>query len=128
MIAYKWVIKKGNKFYPIVNNGAYYPFNNLDLGYYEKGNIIEKFINPWDLIKRKTIKPDYDSFHRAGFHFWIRKNNPNKLKSFRNCMKRYNKTINCILTCKIEKSDIVIQDNHRLIANKFKIITEEVIK
>jgi hypothetical protein len=123
MIAYKWVIKEDNKYYPIINNGAYRLFNNLDLGYYKKRNTIKEFINPYNLI-RNGFKYRQFSFHRTGFHFWI--NNDKKyLNNYQRVMKFHkNKKINCILKCYVRKKDIILENEERLIANKFRILGE----
>lgn len=123
MVLYKWVIKKDNKYFPVINNGAYPPFNDLDLGYYQKGKTIKNFINPYNLIPNRYFRKQ-KGFHRTRFHFWINKNN-RMLKRYQNCMKQtMNKQINCILKCYIRIQDIIMQDNDRIIAKKFRILGE----
>ena len=121
MIVYKWVVKKDNKYYPIINNGAYFPFNNIKLDYYIKGKTIKNYINPWNLTsfpKRKTR-----GFHRPGYHFWKNKTEE-RIDNYQKCMSKYNKQINCTLKCYIRNKDIIMQDAQRLIAKKFRILEE----
>lgn len=122
MIVYKWVIKKEDKYFPIINNGAYSPFNDLDLGYYQKGKTIKNFINPYNLIPNRYFRQQ--RFHRTGFHFWIDKNNC-MLERYQNCMKRtLNRQINCTLKCYIRNKDIIMQNCDRIITKKFRILGE----
>ncbi len=124
MIVYKWVIKKGNKYLPLINNGAYYPFNNLDLGYYEKGRTVKEFINPYELIKNGN-RYKQKGFHRIGYHFWSDKQGQ-RFNQYQKCMKRQmNKQINCILKCYIRDKDVIMKARGRVIAKKFRILREE---
>jgi len=129
MIVYKWVIEKNNKFFPIINNGAFKLFNKLNLGYYTLGKTYKNFINPYLLLKDSYIHTKRQrSFHRTGYHFWIKKNNNEELKRYNLCMKRQTgKRINCILTCYIRNKDIIKISNNRVIAKKFRILKKEYI-
>ena len=123
MIAYKWVIKKDKKYYPIVNNGAYRPFDDIDLGYYKKGNTVKNYIDPNKLINYK-VNHNYNSFHRAGYHFWTKDNEKIRNKYNVIMKRRKNKIINCILKCYIRKKDIIMADSNRVITKKFRILEE----
>ena len=124
MIMYKWVIKKRDKYFPIINNGAFRPFNNLNLRYYKKGNTIEGFINPYKLIKNGN-RFKQRGFHRIGYHFWINKKGC-RLQNYQLCMKRsMNNQINCILKCYVREKDIIMKSDSRVIAKKFRILSEE---
>jgi len=125
MIVYKWVIKYGNKYYPIINNGAYKPFDDLPLDFYQKGNTIKNYINPNLLIPNK-YRRRFGHFHREGYHFWKNKEGL-RIENYQKCMKRKGKQINCILKCYIRNKDIIIQDKNRLIAKKFRILGEKKI-
>lgn len=120
MIVYKWVIKKNNKYFPIVNNGAYKPFQNLDLSFYEKGKTIKNFINPYKLILDGN-EYKQKGFHRTGYHFW-KQIDLKILERYNRCMKT-NK-INCTLKCYIRHKDIIKEDENRIIAKKFRILGE----
>lgn len=123
MIVYKWVIKKDNKYYPIINNGAYKPFTGLNLGYYIKGRTISNYINPFELIPLGNIYHQRD-FHRTGFHFWNTLNNL-PLERYNKTMKYHKNTeINCTLKCYIREKDIIKRDAYRTIAKKFRILEE----
>lgn len=121
MVVYKWVIKKENKYFPIINNGGYTPFTNLDLGYYKKGKTIKNFINPYNLIKNTRKQW---GFHRTGYHFWI-DNDKRQLKNYQKYMKRVTgRQINCILKCYIRLKDVIMKDSNRIITTKFRILGE----
>jgi len=123
LIVYKWVIKKDNKYYPIINNGAYFLFNDLDLGFYEIGKIYDKYINPWELI-RNNPRRQYNKFHRPGFHFWKQQNN-SQLEGYQKCMKRIkNQFINCTLKCRIRLDDIIVENTERVVCERFQILGE----
>ena len=122
MIVYKWVIKKKDKYYPIVNNGAYPPFNNLNLGYYKKGKTIKGFINPYQLIKNGN-RFKQKKFHRIGFHFWTSPKGQ-RFESYQKCIQRSQKEINAILKCYIRQRDIILKDQNRVIAKKFRVLQE----
>ena len=126
MIGYKWVIKDKDKYLPIINNGAFFPFNNLKLKHYEKGNTIKEFINPYQFLKNGE-RFKQRGFHRLGYHFWIFNNN-DRLENYQHCMQRQTKKqINCVLKCYIRNKDIIMKDNKRFIAKKFRILKEEIL-
>ena len=122
MIVYKWILKYGEEYYPIINNGAYRPFDRLKLEPYKKGKTIKNFINPYEQTKNVNRYKQHN-FHRAGYHFW-RNNNNKYLDRYNQCMLRRGKKINCTLKCYIRNKDIILQDNERIIASKFRILGE----
>ena len=122
MIVYKWVIKKKDKYYPIINNGAYSPFDNLNLGYYERGKTVEGFINPYQFIKNGD-KYRQRGFHRTGFHFWTTPKGE-RFENYQKYMKRYNKNINCVLKCYVRQKDIIVKNHNRIIAKRFRVLNE----
>jgi len=123
MLVYKWVIKYNKKYYTIINNGAYRPFDNLNLSYYKKGKTIKKFINPYNLVSKEKIHKQR-GFHRTGFHFWVDKKGE-RLEQYQKYMARRGKKINCTLKCYIRDKDILMKDSKRVIAKKFRILGEE---
>jgi len=123
MIVYKWVLKYGNKYCPIVNNGACPPFDKIDLKFYQKGKTYKDYIDP-NLLLPEEKRHRHRNFHRPGYHFWKNlKNLP--LERYNKCMIRRGKKINCTLKCYVREKDIIMQDSSRLIANRFRILEEE---
>ena len=121
MIVYKWVIKKHNQYYPIINNGAYKPFLNFQLQSYSKGITIKNAINPNNQL---GLVVRQHGFHRDGFHFW-KYIDTKQLQQYNKCMKTLaNTSINCTLKCFVRNKDIIMQDNQRVIAKKFRILQE----
>ncbi len=121
MIVYKWVIKKDKKYFPIINNGAFAPFDKLKLGYYKKGYTSKEFFNPYTYLPKRTYKPR--GFHRTGYHFWT-KPKGQRFLYYQCSMKRLNKQINCILKCYVRNKDLILKDENRVIAKKFRVLNE----
>ena len=122
MIVYKWVIKEKDFYKPIINNGAYRPANSLHLKNYKKGKTINNFIDVDNLL---NIKRRCSSiFHKPGFHFW---KNPtlSDFNNFQRCMQHNrNQKINCTLRCYIRQKDIILENDNKIIAKKFRILGE----
>lgn len=123
MIVYKWVIKNGKEYQPILNNGAHCLITraNIKLKFYKKGNTIKNFI---DVQKVLNIRQKLPGFNVAGFHFWTEPESLEKDR-YQHCMKSISGTqINCTLKCFVRKKDIILKDKQRLIAKKFRILGE----
>lgn len=124
MIAYKWVIKKGKEYRPIINNGAHSLFtrSNIKLKSYKKGNTIKHYI---DLQEVTNIKQHRQHFNIPGFHFWTQPD-PLEKERYQRCMKSVKGTnFNCTLKCFIREKDIILKDKNRIVAKKFRILGEE---
>lgn len=123
MIVYKWVIKKRNKYFPIINNGAAVGilWRDIELNPYKKGNTIKDYIDPHKL--NRGVKNGYD-FDIPGFHFWKKIDNETK-ERYQRCMKSLRKKqINCTLKCFIRKKDIIKENKYRIVAKQFRILGE----
>jgi hypothetical protein len=122
MIAYKWTIKKDNKYYPLVNFGINL-WMKINCSPYEIGKIYiyngecSHFVNSI----RKRYGHEID-----GFHFWKSINNDilNRWNIF--LQQRKQPTINATLLCEVE--DIIKETTcngyPKIIANKFKVLKE----
>jgi len=122
MIAYKWVIKKEDKYYPLVNFGINC-WMKIKAPPYEFGKEYKyngEFAHLVSLMRRKGMR-EID-----GFHFW-KVNNKDLLNRWNNFLESHKQPkINAILKCEID--DIVVENDcnrvPRIIANKFKVIGE----
>lgn len=123
MIVYKWVIKENNYYKPIINHGALINAYEIELPVYIKGNTIKNFIDVRKILGHRISKCD-SKFHRKGFHFW-KKPLLRDFEQYNRVMWQLQRTkINCTLKCYIRNKDIILQDNNKLIAKKFRILGE----
>jgi hypothetical protein len=124
MIAYKWVIKKDNKYFSLrnfgIDGGKRRSVNHTP---YEKNNSYET---------NCLIKSEYFKLRNApnsltscqGFHFW---KTPTNI-----CLENWNKflekekqpQINAILKCEINNKDIFIENDYQLVTKKFIVLEE----
>jgi len=124
MIAYKWVIKKDNKYFPLRNSG-------IDGGKYKLYNhspyIKEETYETTCAIKSKFFKlrncPN-SLTSCQGYHFWKTPKNI-YLEEWNEFFNKQNQpNINAILKCQIDETDIFIENDYQLVAKNFKIIEE----
>ena len=119
MIAYKWVIKKDNKYVPLRNFG-------IDALDGIQKHISYKMHKVYKCPKGRKKSGGY--FCIPGFHFWGNTSNIQTLENWNRFLKKRNQpTINCILICEIE--DIIKQRNsllgNHIICKKFKVLEEK---
>jgi hypothetical protein len=122
MIAYKWAIKKENKYYPLINFGIN-TWMKIEAKPYEINNTYiyngeySYLVTP----SRKMYMREID-----GFHFWG-EINQNVLLRWNNFLIRFKQLkINSTLMCEID--DIIVKNEFmgipRIIANKFTVLKE----
>ena len=119
MIAYKWTIKKDNKYFSLMNFNIYPSLKNLQCKPYELNKIYSDYI--------KDLRPInlQHNLNIAGFHFWKEPKSGHLWKRFNNCLNHYKQPeINAILKCRINNEDIIIEDKERIVAKRFKILEE----
>lgn len=127
MIVYKWVHKKDNKYYSLLNFG-YFKLNKSILINQEPYEIGKTYIN--DEKYTKDIKSQFLSQYRViprcvktGFYFW--KENRKIPIRIQQAMIRLKAPINAVLKCKISEKDILSTERQNNIrAKKFKVLEE----
>jgi hypothetical protein len=106
MIAYKLVVEKENKFYPLVNFGingwmgeTNFPPYELNKTYEYKGEG-EKYLRKHPLSGEVLNKKEQD-----GFHFWADMGKIKLIEQWNEYFRRKNKKerINAILRCNVDK-------------------------
>lgn len=126
MIAYKFVIKRNNKYYPLLNFGIDGKFKIRNCPPYELGTVYDC---PKDF---NTLKLELGG--GIGYHFF-KTSNPNGYNksndhygNIKIKFTKFLKTINKIpieLTCiKCYVNNIIAENENRIVANKFKILQE----
>ena len=119
MIAYKWVIKKNNKYFPLVNFGINEWMRNIQA-------------EPYEIGKTYKYKGQYSHYNkndreRDGYHFWLRPKKEFILNNWNTFLKRKNSPeINAILKCEIDeiKTYKDCWQEPRIIADKFTVLEE----
>ena len=117
-IAYKWVVKKKNKYYSLMNYGI--------------DNKLKRTVRPYHTGKTYSNFTDLNTLPRElgagkGFHFW--KNDKNIQYDYRNYIyakkENWEKFINHKITCvKCRINNVVAKNNFRYVAQEFEIIEE----
>ncbi len=119
MIGYKWTIKKDNKYFSLMNFRIYASLGNVNCQPYELYKTYSNYIvnlRPTILQKGSNI---------AGFHFWKKPKINNFWEQYNRHLKYYRQPeINAILKCKINKEDILYEDENRIVAKKFIVLEE----
>ena len=124
MIVYKWVIKKGNQYFSLMNFNIFPSLENAKCCPYENGNIYSEYK---DVLEEhfKKYKYSRSRFNIQGFHFWKEPKPKHFWKCYNDYLKRHKQPeINAILKCNINQEDIIIEDKERIIAKRFKILEE----
>lgn len=120
MIAYKWVIEKEGKYYPLIN----FKIDNYPIIHQvEDYKLYKIYNNPEDLAPKQINLPRKNNkLESFGYHFW--KNPPKEtlIKWNKFLIKRNQPPINGILKCKLLKIK-GIQKNYqgatRIVAEEF---------
>jgi hypothetical protein len=123
MIAFKWVIKEGDKYYPILNYGINPWLPDITLDYYELNKTYSdsKDASPHRDKDFHIYRLQHkNSFELPGYHFWKKSIN-DKFDMWNKCIqsKKFPE-INAIISCEI--FDIIKEDDERLICKSFTVI------
>jgi len=129
MIVYKWVHKKGDKYYSLMNFG----FTKLSEEFktnqppYELGKSYNNIHKEYKslMLQFRNKKGYIPQYIKKGFYLWINKNTkPNKKQLDR--MKILGGEINAVLECYISINDILSYErgNNCIRVSKMKIIRE----
>jgi len=124
VIAYKWVIKKDNKYYSLMSFGIDSWIKNRPIIKYKIGQVYK---NCKDLDSRRNLYYRGRFEHKPYYHFW-------KQPIIQPEWDRYNKylslykhlKINAILKCEV--NEFIDFNNDRLITRQFKVLEEIPIK
>jgi len=128
MIVYKWVHKKGKKYYSLLNYGFLSLSKKIitNQAPYEIGKY---YIN--DEVETEKLRKRFLELNRkiphylkTGFYFW--KNNCKINFRIKERMKQLGGDINAVLKCKIKKEDILSfeRGNSVIRVKRFKILKE----
>lgn len=126
MIAYKWVYKKGNKYYSLMNYGYCRMTKDFLTNQppYEVGKIYDNHLEASEFLKNQ-LKRKYaflpNAFVKSGFYFWNKKIPIRKPQ--KKSMKNLGADINAILECEIQEEDIIEVDHRTRWGKSNKIAT-----
>ena len=129
-IAYKWVVQEEDNYYPLVNYGIdrgrrmNEPFYRLNGIYSNYKNI---FQNSFASNSRLDFIPGYHFFLEAFPKVYNNHKYENLLARWEACLSRVcGKNIKItILECLVNETDILIEQDNRLIASKFKVLNKK---
>ena len=123
MIAYKWVIKENNKYFPLRKFGIDGNGNKNNNPPYKLNKIYTTICK----IKSKRFKNtnNLNSFTPCrGFHFWKSTTNELLNRWNRFLTKLNQPIIKICLKCEIKKQAIFVENDYQLVAKEFKVLEE----